>query len=1233
MLNMQIKKRVRLTLLFIGLLSGLPALFAQNPTLSWHGISHELRYQPDGTDFVITNGKLRFNRALYGTNTAFRVEAGDLPEFALYLPGMGGNLRFGLIGKTGSKWLIDAKNITSRYRPGSMLYTITDPILGNGNLQITVLALGDAEGVILQLSAGEIPENIRLFWAFGGVTGKKFSRDGDLGADPESSFYLKPEYCTDNEYVISENSFTVYYGSGRDKSEAERYENNYTPTKEELERTRLKNKKQLTGIFPPDSQLKVSDANRQNSPAEFLSSNENGAPALAGKMELKPGSVQWFLITNPGAGTAMEYNQLAGLYEQAESLRKKMADRIQIKTPDNFINSAGGALSIGADAIWEEPSYLHGANAWRMRLNGWRGAYTADALGWHDRARMHFSEYAKAQYLEPKSGPNVPDPKTNLSRQEEKIGNSIFTEGYISRNPGKTSNPHHYDMNLVFVDQVLRHFNWTGDTTYLRQMWPMLVRHLAWEKRCFDGNNDGLYDAYCCIWASDALQYSGGGVTHSSAYNYYANKSVAHLATLIGKDPSPYRAEAEKIVKAMNQQLWMPEKGWYAEYKDLLGSGKVHPAAALWTIYHAIDSEVPDPFQAWQCLDYIDHEIPHIPIVPKDLTGSYYTLSTTNWMPYAWSINNVASGEVFHTALAYWQTGRNDEAFRITKSALLDYLYLGKSPGNFGQLSFYDAFRGELYRDFADGIGAASRALVEGLFGIHPDATNGKLIIRPGFPSEWKFASLKTPDISFGFKRENNTDRYTVDPLYFRNLKLVLKVKAQRDQVKSLTVNGLPAKWKMVAEAIGQPELEITCEAAERQEIKIEWNGEYPEMPKILPFHAQGDQLQINTKRATIIDYSDPQQLLLNAKTDQHLFNSVVSGETGNHTAFLKLQQGKMEWWIPISLEVRQPAEIISPKNQPAGNLSFTIRNNTGNAFSGTVYVNSFSQKLILKPLSVSLEIRVSESFLKMGSNQVKVVTGKNIYCKNLVNWNITKKTEVKYETVDLTSQFNDRVTSIFKNKYLSPRSPFPTLSVPTQGIGDWCSFNETEEIDDSGLRSKAGSLNKITLPQGVPFSTPGATGVPNILFTSQWDNYPKEAHVKLSGKASHVYLLMAGSTHHMQSRFDNGEVKIEYLDGTTEKLVLQNPETWWPIEQDYYDDGFAFNPGVSQPVRVYLKTGEVNTRGYQVLNKNKGNKIDGGAATLLDLPLNAEKQLKQLSLKTLANDVVIGLMAITLVR
>ncbi|MFD3003007.1 hypothetical protein ACFS7Z_21765 [Pontibacter toksunensis] len=43
----------------------------------------------------------------------------------------------------------------------------------------------------------------------------------------------------------------------------------------------------------------------------------------------------------------------------------------------------------------------------------------------------------------------------------------------------------------------------------------------------------------------------------------------------------------------------------------------------------------------------------------------------------------------------------------------------------------------------------------------------------------------------------------------------------------------------------------------------------------------------------------------------------------------------------------------------------------------------------------------------------------------------------------------------------------------------------------------------------------------------------------------------MAGSTNPMQSRFDNWEVVVHYTDGTQEKLVLRNPETWWPIEQD----------------------------------------------------------------------------------
>ncbi|MCB5696755.1 hypothetical protein LIQ92_17840, partial [Fusicatenibacter saccharivorans] len=76
------------------------------------------------------------------------------------------------------------------------------------------------------------------------------------------------------------------------------------------------------------------------------------------------------------------------------------------------------------------------------------------------------------------------------------------------------------------------------------------------------------------------------------------------------------------------------------------------------------------------------------------------TIATTNWLPYSWRINNVAFADVMHTALSYFQAGRADAGYKLLKSSVLDGMYLGDSPGNFGQISFYDAARGECYRDF-----------------------------------------------------------------------------------------------------------------------------------------------------------------------------------------------------------------------------------------------------------------------------------------------------------------------------------------------------------------------------------------------------------------------------------------------------------------------------------------------------------------------------------------------------
>lgn len=1113
----------------------------------WHNKERDVRYYPDGQDFIIQNGDRRFNRALYGTNTGFRVEAGDLPEFAMYLPGMGGNIKLGIVKGAQSKWLIHAQKIEARYRPGSMIYTIRDPLLSEGTLIITILALHGREGLIVKIENVNVSKDVQLVIAYGGANGARFSRNGDIGADPESSFDLKPENCTTNVYSINENTFEMSFGASNARTS-------------------------VSGVFPARTILKMADAFKQTAPSALLGSAGTSAPVIAASISLEKDPVHFVISISaqPAADTSM-----LSLFEQAETARKKLAGRIKLNTPDPHLNTLGGALSIAADAIWEDPTYLHGAVAWRMRLNAWRGAYVADPLGWHDRARKHFSSYALSQVTTPPETGVVMDTAFNLARHLEKIGTALFSNGYICRNPNGDIRAHHYDMNLVFVDQLLNHFNWTGDTAYVREMWPLIKRHLAWEKRNFDADGDGLYDAYAAIWASDALQYSGGGVTHTSFYNCRANYTASMLAKLIGEDGAPYLEETHKIIKAINKNLWLPEQGTFAEYKDLLGKKLVHPTPGLWTIYHAMDSRLVDGFQAFQSLRYVDTEIPHIPVRAQQWEDtSMYLLSTSNWQPYTWSINNVALAENLHTALAYWQGNRNEEAYTLWRSTLLESMYLGASPGGFAQLSFYDAIRGELYRDFADGLGMAARTLVEGLFGVLPEALNNRLHIKPGLPKQWDFASLELPHIQIDFKRKDNTERYYIRQSFRKLMQLDLEIPALMDSVASVTVNGNTVKWHNGA-VTGKPTLHIRVPPQAAYDIVVQWKGNAIDVLKYKDTLNVGGTLRIATGKMQVQMVNDPQQLFYKVRGVEQFDMNLqkpgaadesgysfrnISASSGNKTFFMYVNQGEFEWWLPVYLTI--PSQ----------------------------------KKEVPKPV-------------------------------------ITSTT--RFEKISLNKYFNDKVTNIFRQRYLSPRPASPTLQLPAQGIGNWCYPLTTANISDSGMRINARRNNEIRTMQNVPFSTPADTLLNNIIYTSQWDNYPVSATVPLSGKASFAYLLMAGSTNPMQSRITNGMITVQYTDGSYDTLLLRNPENWWPIEQDYYIDGYAFTTGAPHPERLYFKEGKFGKGlpAYTSIRGFSNRAIDGGAGTVLNMPLNKNKPLRSLTVHAIANDVVIGLMAVTLIR
>ncbi len=963
------------------------------------------QYKPDGQDFVCVNGSNRYTRALYGSNDDDRIETSDRPVFVAYKKNDSRNISF-CVTVDGKKYPLDSTSYCeARYSAARRTYYLKDKAWGNATLRLCVLALPASRGGI---------------WRF------------------EASGFASSSVTVSAVSCDIANQRLNRWGDMRAEKPGS------------LEASPLR-----TNLDTVSSEIKTGEVlyvlfDGKKFSAATSTANDCGKRSKA---------------------SLHNVSMLERLYDEAEAHRLEIAGRVRVSTPDPYLNTLGGALVAAADGTWDGDTFLHGAIAWRSQLPGWRGAYAGDFLGWEERARRHFTAYAESQVT------NVPcvlphpqqDSTKNLCRAARKWGTPMYSNGYICRKPHQNNLMHHYDMNLNYVDELLWHLSFNADTAFMRSIFPVIKRHLAWEKLNFDPDDDALYDACAAIWASDGLYYNGGAATHSTAYNYRSNRLAARIAEILGEDAAPYRREAERILSAMNKTLWVDSLGCWAEYKDRMGLQRLHTSAALWSVYTPIDSKACSVRQAYLATRYIDSCIPHIPIIIDGKDSGLQTLSTSNWMPYCWSTNNVAEAEVMHTALAYFHAGRNDEAFALMKADLLDEMYLGASPGNIGQISTYDAARGETYRDFADNVGITAKTLIEGLYGIQPDALYGRCYIRPGFPSEWDSASIVTPYIEYSFRREGGKDVFDITQKFKKPLQIVI-----------------------------------------RQNTSL---GGYKDTP-------------------------------LSSDITMHVELDTVAMAVDN-----------------------TPTLPCSSNDVPQG--------------------NDFSD----------------------------VDGGK---CR----------------TVNMDKLFNASIPDVFENEYTSPAPPFTTLRMPKNGFGEWCHPMERVHLNDSVFRqSVTNGVFTAVLPDGarIPFRSP-AKGR-NIVYTSLWDNYPDSVAIPLKGKASHAYILMAGTTNQMQSRIDNALVTVEYADGSRQILPLRNPDNWCPAEQDYYYDDYAFRVTGLHPMRVHFMSGCVSRNLGKELGIEGvyGRRINGGAGQILDMRLNPHKKLRSLTLRTLSNDVVAGIIALTL--
>ncbi len=1006
-----------------------------------------LRYTPVDRDFVIVNGGEFFNRPLYGRNNDFRVDAGDRPEFSMYLPGHGGNLKFGIVSAAGAKWAADCEQVVSRYRAGRMIYEFKDRLLGQGSLQMEVLS--DTAGLLVKVIFKGAPKRARITWAYAGADGRKGSRSGDIGCEsvPVSRFFqVGPQDCADNLY-----STQTYLPSSGNPLPASRL---HSPAGDVLL------------VFPAGSHLAVAGFESWSSKPVGQPTGGDAAPhlpMLTGAVEVD-GSPLYVAVWRSGARDEENKADPAAQFERRSVELARLADTLWSDTPDPYIDAAAAAFGPPADFLWDAGAgcVMHGDVAWRARLAGWRGPYHLDALGNHARAVENFRHWIALQNVSPvaTADPAVgpADPNTHLARKE----GMLHSNGDVSRN--------HYDMNMVFFDAVLRHLRWTGDLDFAKEVWPAIERQMAWERRLFrrtytaaDGSQLPIYEAYAAIWASDNLQYTGGGTAHSSAYNIFLFRTAGQLARLLHYDPAPYEQEAELIHRGMQELLWLPEQGAYAESKDLYGPQTAYSNPAVWTVYHTIDSEVPTPRQAWQMVAERVAVLGRIPVHGEGVpAGPWYLLSCSNWMPYMWSLTLIVLAENTHMALAMWQAGMRDEAFALFKGNVLDSMFMGLCPGDFHMASALDPHRKESQRDFGDPIGITSRAYVEGLFGIQPNLIAGEIRLRPGFPRDWNRASLKHRDINFAWHRDGLAETYDITSRFPKAIPVVLLQPARTTRLPAVTCNGAHVECSFDTEAVGSPMLRVKLPPASSYKVSLHWTGGEPAALPALRTLRMGEELQLPSGVA-LSQIDDPQRALVDGRT----------ARAGFHTVFAKMKQGECQWSMPISFDVKAPTGFAAVPNLNAG---------------------------------------------------------------------------ARAEPVDLTPVLKHQITEMFGRPYAEPRSPFCSLSVPDTLMGGWSGFSKTMRVDDAGLRGAGGMLKTAI---GVPFQTPTGQS-PNCVLLSYFKPYEPSISVPLTGNALGLYLLLTGTTLPQLSRIENALATVTYADGSVASLSLRNPETWWPIDQDY---------------------------------------------------------------------------------
>jgi Domain of unknown function (DUF4450) len=1063
-------------------------------------------YTPTIEAIVCENGARFFNKPLYGANLPSVVLSGDRPCLRLaYGQAVCGDLMLAV--KRGERvlWLHDLDDCQTMFKPNLTSWQLSDSRLEGLELRLEAMPWVAGAGFAVRLEViGSQPED-ELIWVYGGMQAKVESNllwRLDPNEHPELTEQgFDANACKENVFSMFETHFAVLHPQGEPSG--------------------------VVGFFPAGSALSLVDATHWTDPLTLetampLDSPEH--PLLAGQRTIPPEALYWSI----GQPSSEHPNRNPRVdFEAGRDRAGRQAQTVVCRTPDAFLDRVMDASNASMDAMFYPPTFVHGGMSWNVPYLGWRIRYGPTAYGYSSRVTTEAKHILPHQVLD--SSLRDFEAESERLRCLQSQQSRFYGAGHVSIYTD------FYNMQEVYFDQLIHAWRWTADAELEALLLPALELHLDWQRECFDADDDGVYESYLNVWASDSIWYNGGGTAQASAYAYAGYLAAADLCERadLPERAAAHRARAERIRTGVLESLWVAERGHLAEYRDALGLKRRHDSACLYTIFLPIDAGMLSPLEALQNLHYTEWGLERTAVTGGELCW------TSNFVPYEWSVREVDFADTLHLALAYYQSGRGRDAYKLLAGVVHESAFAGCSPGTMNIAPHVpnrglEWFRQGRATDFADTVSLFGRTVIEGLFGVRPDYPNGVVHCAPQFPDDWDSARVTTPEFTLEFSRSDGECVGHLDLARPARVVWTLPVLCQR--ILEVTLDGQPVSYTLEA-GYGHTGLKLeTAQVVSSSTLRLRFEGHWAALTAIELEGGPGDVADMSWWDATLTALEDPQGCLIGLETGTTGFSATFGPHSGRHLVLARLERDGMPRYQPLDIR------ILSAPRVEANNLT----------------------------------------------------------------------SPPDWQPLEIDAMFNADLRGIYQETYQSPRPQTCSAQLGTDGFSPWTytfwnlkpptlEFGDLN-IDDAGW---------LWTDAGVPFAWSG--GTPNACLTSRWDNFPTRVDLELRAVGTQLYALIAGTSNPMQVGLPNAALHLRYDDGSEDTLELIHPQNYLSLTglYDWELDRFA----LPNPPPAQVRLGE-HVR-----------------AVVVTCPLKADRELVRVSLECLSQEVVVGLLGITVSR